>query len=1307
MKNVMSINKLNSLLENVPPERELKAQFESLLDSMGYTEEKKIKMREMTPQLKWTLVVQKRQEAKSEKPTPAQYIKSLIKKDNSIDLAILEHIVVSLKGCELAWMKSFLHEANGVGVIKMVIEDTLRKLKSSSRLVNKLSRTRNSQRFDSESSSSSFPSLSHSGSLKNSRGTISSLSPSKTTTVRVIRNSGDADGEGSSSSSSDAPNLNLSSSSIGDSTRRSHELQIITQCVLALRAIMQSMDGIRAVKIEDGILSLLIKCIPFLSDRMKINLLQVLGASSLLDSHVHKEMIELMGSNVQLFIDLSRSLKNFDLVTAVFLCINCLVTHHRPTSHSSSSPRGSAPPENSEEHTPDQNDLRETLLIHGLANVVVDLRKKQQSGEEIPMPLEVQIELFENSLADSLEMYVFNDENRSRLSGKAHMPEEIFRKLLKIIRGTPVFHMFITHLEHLLLSRVHGKPGYISWDLLSKFSECLASVDKDAADIKIVTEQMIKLLQQKVSSSSSSTASNLLNGAESTNGISSLSAVSLPSTDPITTSSGEIKELKKPEETTTAPPPPPVTDGAPPPPPPIIGGGPPPPPPPITGGGPPPPPPPITGGGPPPPPPPGTGGPPPPPPGPGRGPPLPPGARGAPGAPGLKLPPKPVIKPNKKMRQFHWTTVHARKVAGTVWENLDETNIEIPSSLLEKFFGEDPEAENAAANKSEADKKKVTTLILLETKRWQNISIMLSRFSDYKKVRTAILSLDDNVIGIDELHALNQFVPQPQEIEMLQPYSVEMPPNLGNPERFFISIYDIPRLGNRLQSWLFSRLFRGRFVETSHSVDTIFNAVNEVKTSKLFLSLLKTVLAFGNYMNGGTARGQAYGFRLESLQKMMDIKSQTDSKMTLMHFIAEYLQNESDGSKQNDNNVVGTNTENGKKRTVIPLDELLLELKSLNPAQRLNLNALMLDVADLKEGINNVQTYVNTFQQNEEEKAFNEKDKDKLFKHMEYFLAENGATFQALSKKFEETQASFKQIVSFYGEDPKVVDCEDFFGLIYKFLLSLDKAKKDLVRWKQIEEKERLLAEKQKQAPPPKKGGKPGTEEQNNNNGQGKFALPLKKATNNKNNMLDRVLAELTTSQGPFQLRETPRSEETPRSSDENTQSSSPESKLESPLSFRSLLRPADSNHISSKRKKNDEEDNSHFGMKGSLSSPVISTTSQKKPVVPSSSLSSSADTAQAQASANHKSNLSTITSTPEVEDEVIYDLIAETISPRTYVKEHGEVIDCVIDEGHHDVISVVEIIPHEDDHRSTTSKLTLTNIVCFLHVMIRKEKDK
>ena len=43
-----------------------------------------------------------------------------------------------------------------------------------------------------------------------------------------------------------------------------------------------------------------------------------------------------------------------------------------------------------------------------------------------------------------------------------------------------------------------------------------------------------------------------------------------------------------------------------------------------------------------------------------------------------------------------------------------------------------------------------------------------------------------------------------------------------------------------------------------------------MRKSDEFREILKIILAIGNYMNGGTKKGQAYGFELSSLRQVIN-----------------------------------------------------------------------------------------------------------------------------------------------------------------------------------------------------------------------------------------------------------------------------------------------------------------------------------------------------------------------------------------------------------------------------------------------------
>lgn len=106
----------------------------------------------------------------------------------------------------------------------------------------------------------------------------------------------------------------------------------------------------------------------------------------------------------------------------------------------------------------------------------------------------------------------------------------------------------------------------------------------------------------------------------------------------------------------------------------------------------------------------------------------------------------------------------------------------------------------------------------------------------------------------------------------------------------------------------------------------IISASSSVKSSKKFRSVLEVILAFGNYLNS-SKRGPAYGFKLQSLDTLMDTKS-TDKKSCLMHYIVATI-------RQNFPELMGYDS----------------ELFSIDKASQVSLENVVTDVNELEKGM--------------------------------------------------------------------------------------------------------------------------------------------------------------------------------------------------------------------------------------------------------------------------------------------------------------------------------------------------------------------
>ena len=263
---------------------------------------------------------------------------------------------------------------------------------------------------------------------------------------------------------------------------------------------------------------------------------------------------------------------------------------------------------------------------------------------------------------------------------------------------------------------------------------------------------------------------------------------------------------------------------------------------------------------------------------------APPPPGGIPAAPSMGgpggIPKKPVIKPNIKMRKFNWTKINYRAAQNTFWETVDESNIKLNSKQLESIFGLAETKKKAVVN--EITKPK--TIHLLETKRSQNLckfnqffcyflivmlAIVLSRYSKMplETLVEAVQNLDEELLNMDNAIGLLNSCPTAEEIEMMKDFTGETS-LLDKPERYVLLVAEIPRYRERLASLVTKHTFTLRQQSTHKRLELMDNAIHQIQENATFKKMLTIVLAIGNYMNGSTISGGAFGFRLTSLPKV-------------------------------------------------------------------------------------------------------------------------------------------------------------------------------------------------------------------------------------------------------------------------------------------------------------------------------------------------------------------------------------------------------------------------------------------------------
>lgn len=153
----------------------------------------------------------------------------------------------------------------------------------------------------------------------------------------------------------------------------------------------------------------------------------------------------------------------------------------------------------------------------------------------------------------------------------------------------------------------------------------------------------------------------------------------------------------------------------------------------------------------------------------------------------------------------------------------------------------------------------------------------------------------------------------------------------------FISAFRVPHYEQRLRSLHYKKKFAASIAELTPRMRAVLEASRQVARSRRLRKLLELVLALGNYVNRGNARGNACGFRLASLNRLVDTKSSYSKGTTLLHYLVQILE--------------------ARFREVLDIEE---DMPHVRTAARVSMADLQKEVANLKNGLQDVQREIGT-----------------------------------------------------------------------------------------------------------------------------------------------------------------------------------------------------------------------------------------------------------------------------------------------------------------------------------------------------------
>lgn len=101
-----------------------------------------------------------------------------------------------------------------------------------------------------------------------------------------------------------------------------------------------------------------------------------------------------------------------------------------------------------------------------------------------------------------------------------------------------------------------------------------------------------------------------------------------------------------------------------------------------------------------------------------------------------------------------------------------------------------------------------------------------------------------------------------------------------------MELCSVPALGDRMQAIRADFVVMEMCNDAKDKLKQLKKGLEFQKNDESIKLLIKCTLAIGNYVNGESARGGAFGFKLDAILKTADVKS-TDGKETLLMVIVQ------------------------------------------------------------------------------------------------------------------------------------------------------------------------------------------------------------------------------------------------------------------------------------------------------------------------------------------------------------------------------------------------------------------------------------
>lgn len=387
---------------------------------------------------------------------------------------------------------------------------------------------------------------------------------------------------------------------------------------------------------------------------------------------------------------------------------------------------------------------------------------------------------------------------------------------------------------------------------------------------------------------------------------------------------------------------------------------------------------------------------------------------------------------------MHWAKVPKNLVNNSMWASLQEDNgFKLNEEQIDDLFGMD------VAPVFEVTAEEVKPEVLPH-KRKHNINILLANLKmTEEEIKDVIRQIQYRDMDPSRLQGLLLVCPTPEEEELLRG-NENIRDQVDKTDLFMMNLAQLGGLRGKMLCALAAKSFNEEAVEVIRNMDTFANIPNEILNSAKLKTVLDAVLTLGNFLNSGTGRGGAHGFKLEALAMLNTVKDKNGD--TLLDYLIAILESTAPG--------------------LIPLDDM----PTVPRSKEISLDAIGEEVQALLESINNVSEQIKTIPESDSEMAL-------FLGEMNQFAADAAVVRDEIVSLRAIMMEKLQGMMAYFGERNKMARGrqEDVLRMLREFMTETNAARQRLLEKKMREEKAAAKAGRPSPA-------QPAMDSNNNNN---------------------------------------------------------------------------------------------------------------------------------------------------------------------------------------------------------------------------------